>query len=216
MCRLHVAMYAGDEILIMRRISILAMAALCGATLFAEDVKLRMLQTSDVHGNFYPYNFITGEPSDGSLARVASAVRDVRSRMGDDAVIVVDNGDILQGQPTVYYYNYVDTVSPHIAARMLDFIGYDAGTIGNHDVETGRKVMDRWAAECSMPVLGANVINTATGEPHFRPYTVINRKGIKIAVLGMITPGIPAWLPEVLCKGSVLTTWRRLPANGCQ
>ena len=48
--------------------------------------------------------------------------------------------------------------------------------------------MDRWAAECSMPVLGANVINTATGEPHFRPYTVINRKGIKIAVLGMITP----------------------------
>lgn len=201
MCRLHVAMYAGDEILIMRRISILAMAVLCGATLCAEDVKLRMLQTSDVHGNFYPYNFITGKPSDGSLARVASAVRDVRSRMGDDAVIVVDNGDILQGQPTVYYYNYVDTVSPHIAARMLDFIGYDAGTIGNHDVETGRKVMDRWAAECSMPVLGANVINTATGEPHFRPYTVINRKGIKIAVLGMITPGIPAWLPEVLWQG---------------
>ncbi|MDE5922054.1 MAG: bifunctional metallophosphatase/5'-nucleotidase, partial [Muribaculum sp.] len=185
----------------MKRISILAVAALCGATLFAEDVTLRMLQTSDVHGNFYPYNFITGKPSDGSLARVASAVKDVRGQVGDDAVIIVDNGDILQGQPTVYYYNYVDTVAPHIAARMLDFIGYDAGTIGNHDVETGRKVMDRWAAECAMPVLGANVINTATGEPHFRPYTIINRKGIKIAVLGMITPGIPAWLPEVLWQG---------------
>lgn len=99
---------------------------------------------------------------------------------------------------------------------MLDFIGYDAGTIGNHDVETGRKVMDRWAAECSMPVLGANVINTATGEPHFRPYTVINRKGIKIAVLGMITPAYRRGCPRYCGKGSVLTTWRRLPANGCQ
>lgn len=187
--------------MMMKRFGILAVAALCGAAAMAEDVSVRLLQTSDVHGNFYPYNFITRQPSKGSLARVASAVKDVKSQAGDDAVIVVDNGDILQGQPTVYYYNYVDTVSPHIAARMLDFIGYDAGTIGNHDVETGRKVMDRWAQECRMPVLGANVINTATGEPHFRPYTVIERKGVKIVILGMITPGIPAWLPEVLWQG---------------
>lgn len=131
--------------MMMKRFGILAVAALCGAAAMAEDVSVRLLQTSDVHGNFYPYNFITRQPSKGSLARVASAVKDVKSQAGDDAVIVVDNGDILQGQPTVYYYNYVDTVSPHIAARMLDFIGYDAGTIGNHDVETGRKVMDRWA-----------------------------------------------------------------------
>jgi 2',3'-cyclic-nucleotide 2'-phosphodiesterase/3'-nucleotidase len=167
----------------------------------AQTTTLRLLQSTDVHGNFFPYNFITRKASAGSLARVAAAVKDVRTQAGDDAVILLDNGDILQGQPTVYYYNYVDTASQHIAARMLDYIGYDAGTIGNHDVETGRTVMDRWAAECAMPVLGANVVNTATGEPHFRPYTVIERQGIKIAVLGMITPGIPAWLPEVLWKG---------------
>lgn len=189
-------------IVLMKRIIISGLALLAAASLTANDeVTLRLLQTSDVHGNFYPYNFITRKPAKGSLARVASAVNDVKSQAGDDAVITVDNGDILQGQPTVYYYNYVDTVSPHIAARMLDFIGYDAGTIGNHDVETGRKVMDRWAGECRMPVLGANVINTATGQPHFRPYTVVERKGVKVAILGMITPGIPAWLPETLWKG---------------
>ena len=183
-----------------RAISIFASIAIAAGAM-AEDVNLRLLQSSDVHGNFFPYNFITREPFSGSLARVASAVNAVRSEAGEENVIIVDNGDILQGQPTVYYYNYVDTVAPHIAARMLDFIGYDAGTIGNHDVETGRNVMDRWAAQCLMPVLGANVINTATGQPHFRPYTVITRNGVKIAILGMITPGIPAWLPEILWKG---------------
>lgn len=179
----------------------LAVALLCAATLMAEEVTLRLLQTSDVHGSFYPYDFITRQPLAGSLARVASAVDAVRAEVGADAVIVVDNGDILQGQPSAYYYNYVDTVAPHLAASLLNHIGYDGATIGNHDVETGRKVMDRYASQLRCPMLGANVINTSTGEPHFRPYTVVERKGIRIAILGMITPAIPAWLPEVLWQG---------------
>ncbi|MCM1021050.1 MAG: 5'-nucleotidase C-terminal domain-containing protein [Muribaculum sp.] len=158
------------------------------------------MQTTDVHGNFYPHNFITQQPAKGSLARVSTAANEARVN-GGIPVILLDNGDILQGQPTAYYYNYVDTIAPHLSAQMLNFIGYDAVSVGNHDMETGRKVLERYASDCAMPVLGANIIDTRTGQPAFQPYKVFNRDGIKIAVLGMLTPAIPAWLPESLWQG---------------
>lgn len=162
---------------------------------------VRLLQTSDVHGNFFPYNFITRKPWEGSMARVATYVDFVRQSAGSDKVVLLDNGDILQGQPTVYYYNYIDTLSPHIAAEIYKFLGYDAATIGNHDIETGHEVYDRFIAQSPCPVMGANVIDSATGEPYLKPYTVIDRGGVRIAVLGLLTPAIPAWLPENLWSG---------------
>ena len=165
------------------------------------DVRIKILQTTDVHGNFFPYNFITRTPWKGSLARVASVIDSVRAAAGKENVVLIDNGDILQGQPTVYYYNFIDTVSPHIASRIYDFLQYDAATIGNHDVETGHHVYDRWIAQTSTPILGANVVSAESGEPYLTPYTVIERQGVKIAILGLLTPAIPAWLPENLWSG---------------
>lgn len=165
------------------------------------DVRIKILQTTDVHGNFFPYNFITRTPWKGSLARVATVIDSVRAAAGKENVVLIDNGDILQGQPTVYYYNFIDTVSPHIASRIYDFLQYDAATIGNHDVETGHHVYDRWIAQTSTPILGANVVRADSGEPYLTPYTVIERQGVKIAILGLLTPAIPAWLPENLWSG---------------
>ena len=105
-------------------------------------VKLKIVQTSDVHGNYYPYNFITRQEWKGSLARIYSFVEKERREYKDN-LILLDNGDILQGQPTAYYYNYIDTVSPHLCAEMMNYMKYDAGNMGNHDVETGRAVFDR-------------------------------------------------------------------------
>lgn len=163
-------------------------------------VKLKIVETSDVHGNFYPYDFVRRHPSAGSLARVYTWVQQERRRFGDN-LILLDNGDILQGQPSAYYYNYIDTVSPHLTAEMLNFMAYDAGNMGNHDIETGRAVFDRWTGDCRFPVLGANILDTATGKTHLKPYVVLEREGVKIAVLGMITPAIPMWLSENLWPG---------------
>lgn len=165
------------------------------------EVNLKIVETSDVHGNFFPYNFITRTPWDGSMARIATLVDSLRASYGDESIILLDNGDILQGQPTVYYYNYVDTTSRHIASEIYDYMGYDAATIGNHDVETGHNVYDRWIRGTNVPVLGANVIEISSGRPYLKPYTVIERQGVKIAVIGMLTPGIPMWLPEPLWSG---------------
>lgn len=166
-----------------------------------DTIALRLIQTSDVHGNFYPEDFINRRPSAGSLARVHAYVESVRDSIGCDKVILLDNGDILQGQPTAYYYNFIDTVAPHIASEMTGFMGYDATTIGNHDVETGHRVYDRWISQNRFPTLGANVVDASTGEPYLKPYAVIERDGVRIAILGMITPGIPGWLPENLWEG---------------
>lgn len=166
-----------------------------------EEVRISIVETTDVHGNFFPTNYITRTDWPGSLARVATYVDSLRRTDGDDSVILVDNGDLLQGQPTVYYYNFIDTVSPHVAAEIQRFMRYDATTHGNHDIETGHDVYDRYIAQSPAPVLGANIIDAATGEPYIRPYTIIERKGMRIAVLGLITPAIPAWLPRNLWSG---------------
>lgn len=84
-------------------------------------VKLKIVQTSDVHGNYYPYNFITRQEWKGSLARIYSFVEKERREYKDN-LILLDNGDILQGQPTAYYYNYIDTVSPHLCAEMMNYM----------------------------------------------------------------------------------------------
>jgi len=80
-------------------------------------------------------------------------------------------------------------------------MGYDAGTVGNHDVETGHSVYDRLVQEYNFPLLAANAINIKTGKPYFKPYQIIQKNGIKIAVFGLITPAIPNWLPPELYSG---------------
>ncbi len=168
----------------------------------AEELTLKIAATSDVHGNFFPYNFITLSSGDGSLARVATRVRELRDSLGTERVILLDNGDILQGQPTAYYYNFIKSDIPHPTARMLNYLGYDAQTIGNHDVETGHNVYDRYRRDLGkLPLLGANVIDKSIGKPYLTPYTVIDRGGVRVAILGLLTPAIPAWLPETLWEG---------------
>ena len=158
-------------------------------------VNLQFVETSDVHGCFFPYNFITGQPMEGSMVRIHHYVEQLRQKMGKN-VLLLDNGDILQGQPTTYWSNYVMTKEQNIAAQVVNYMKYDAQTIGNHDVETGHDVYDKWVSEVKCPVLGANVINKQTGLPYLKPYTIITREDVKIAIIGLLTPTIPCWLNE--------------------
>lgn len=130
---------------------------------------------------FFPYDFIERKPEAGSLARISTYVKDLRETYGDN-LILLDNGDILQGQPTCYYCNYIKPDCKNVAASVINYMGYDAETIGNHDIETGHSVYDKWINEVKCPMLGANIINTATGKPYLKPYHIINRDGVKIAI----------------------------------
>ena len=147
-----------------------------------KTIKIRVVETSDVHGCFFPYDFINRKPKAGSLARVSSYVDSLRQEY-NDRLILLDNGDLLQGQPTCYYYNYINTKARNVASDVLNYMKYDAETFGNHDVETGHAVYDKWVSELKCPVLGANIINTKTGKPYVKPYVILEREGIRIAIL---------------------------------
>jgi|WetSurMetagenome_2_1015567.scaffolds.fasta_scaffold00769_14 2',3'-cyclic-nucleotide 2'-phosphodiesterase / 3'-nucleotidase len=160
---------------------------------------ISILETTDIHGVILPYDYIEKDKLDASLASSYTYIKQVRQQK--DVTILLDNGDNLQGQPEVYYYNFIDTVSPHISAEVMNFMKYDAGTVGNHDVETGHAVYDRLVKEYKFPLLAANAINIKTGKPYFKPYKIIEKDGVKIAVFGLITPAIPDWLPQQLYSG---------------
>jgi 2',3'-cyclic-nucleotide 2'-phosphodiesterase/3'-nucleotidase len=161
--------------------------------------KISILETTDVHGVVLPFDFVEKQPLDGSLASAVTYIRQMRNK--NTNLLLLDNGDNLQGQPEEYYYNFIDTVSPHFNAEVMNYMGYEAGTVGNHDIEAGHSVYDRMRKLYKFPLLSANAVDLKTGQPYFRPYTIVKKKGLKIAVLGMVTPAIPTRLPQELYSG---------------
>ncbi|MBE6332100.1 MAG: bifunctional metallophosphatase/5'-nucleotidase [Bacteroidales bacterium] len=185
----------------MKKYLYIAAAALalvaCNNTKPAE-ADLVVLYTTDVHGACLGYDFKRARPDKTSLANASTYYQKVRSE-NPGKVILLDTGDFLQGQPSLYYHNFVDTVSPHIVPRIYNYLQYDAIGVGNHDIEPGDALYERrLPSEFNMPWICANAIDTRTGQPMFQPYVVLNREGLRIAVLGMVTPHIPYWLPKTM------------------
>ncbi|NIR52335.1 bifunctional metallophosphatase/5'-nucleotidase [candidate division KSB1 bacterium] len=178
---------------------VFGVALFLGSELHAQTVTLKFVETSDVHGAIFPYDFINDQASATSLAQVHAYVQ--REKRKDQEVILLDGGDLLQGQPVVYYYNFEKPDAPHIMAEVLNYMRYEAGTVGNHDVEAGHPVYDKFVDELNFPWLAANAVDTETGDPYFPPYTVLKKRGVRIAILGLITPRIPHWLPEKIWEG---------------
>ena len=135
-------------------------------------VELKVIETSDVHGHFFPYDFIEGRELRGTLARANTYIARQREQYGN-RLLLIDNGDILQGQPCTYWSNYVMPDDTNLAAEVINYMGYDAETVGNHDVETGHRVYDKWVREVRCPMLGANIVDTRNQLPYVRPYAII-------------------------------------------
>lgn len=167
---------------------------------WAQTVTLKIIETTDEHGAIFPYDFINDTKMSGSLAQVHAFVRKERKNSAQE-VLLFSAGDVLQGQPAVYFYNFEKPDTTHLYARAMNYMEYDVAAVGNHDIETGHAVYDKFMRELNFPWLAANAVRVQTGEPYFPPYAVLHRKGVKIAVLGMITPGIPNWLPPKIWQG---------------
>ncbi len=182
---------------------------LLGSSAYSQTVTLKFIETTDVHGAIYPYDFIKDREAAGSLAQVMTYVRQERSQ-GGQHVVLLDAGDNLQGQPVVYYYNFEKPEVTHLFARVMNYMGYDAAAVGNHDIEAGHAVYDKFRRELQFPWLAANalmtpasetIVPTDLGETYFEPYMILDRQGVRVAILGMVTPGIPNWLPPAIWEG---------------
>ena len=164
---------------------------------------LELLTTNDVHGSWFDSTYVGGQTKK-SLFAVNYYIDSVRTTLGKDHVVLVDAGDCLQGDNAAYYYNYVDTKTPHLFPRLMDYMDYDAIAVGNHDVEAGHPVYDRVSADlkkAGIPFLGGNAVRTDNGKAYFPTYTTIRRQGLKIAILGYTNANMKAWLSEELWSG---------------
>ncbi|PFG29999.1 bifunctional metallophosphatase/5'-nucleotidase [Paramicrobacterium agarici] len=201
-----------------RRVALVSTLAVLGTALIAPTaanaatppggVELTLLATTDTHGHVADWDYFQNAPypTDDSLglSRVASVVDDVRAEKGDESVVVLDNGDAIQGTPLTYLYGYGDSrdsvlndTIEHPMAQVFDTIGYDAQVVGNHEYNYGLDLLQAYDEDLEAPLLGANVIDAATGEPYHDPYTLIDReidgKQVTIGVIGLVTPGVRIW-----------------------
>ena len=146
---------------------------------------LQILATSDTHGKFDPWDYAANKAdASGSVAQQATAIKEKRT----DTTLVVDAGDTIQANSAELFLN--DDVHPMIAA--MNAIGYDVWTTGNHEYNYGMDVLEKVMAEQKAKVLTGNVYSPE-GKPLADGYTILNKKGVRIGVIGMVTPNISRW-----------------------
>ena len=186
-------------------VSVMAAVSLLAACSGPKDGQhvLHLLSTNDVHGAWFDSTYVGGG-TQRSLFAVNHYIDSIRNAVGRENVILLDAGDCLQGDNASYYFNFVDTETPHLFPRLVSYMGYDAVTVGNHDIEAGHPVYDRVAADLAaagIPFLGGNAIRTDNGEPYFPLYKTFNRAGLKVLVLGYTNANNKAWMNENLWSG---------------
>ena len=163
--------------------------------------QITIFSTNDIHGKFFPFDYVDSMPIRYSLSAASVIINNMREEIGKERVLLIDNGDHLQGDNSVYYYNFVDTTSKHIFSEIVSWLDYDAVIVGNHDIEAGHPVYDRLFKQDGVPYIAANIINLKKGLPYFKPYKIIEKNGLRIAVIGMTNPNIKKWLSEDLWSG---------------
>ena len=179
------------------------LALSCGRSLKDGEYNLTVLSTNDVHGTWFDSTYVDGNLRKSLLA-MNHYIDSVRTADGFDNVLLIDAGDCLQGDNAPYYFNYIDTVTPHLFPRMLAYMKYDAVAMGNHDIETGHRVYDRVAADLTKvgaPFLAGNAIRNDNGKTYFPLYKMVEKAGLRIAVIGYNNANIKAWLSEDLWSG---------------
>ena len=159
-----------------------------------------LFSTNDVHGTWFDSTY-TSTRVRPSLMAVNHYVDSVRTAEGAESVIFIDAGDCLQGDNAAYYFNYVDTLTTHLYARLADYMHYDAVCVGNHDIETGHKVYDRVRRDMKTPWLASNAVREDNGKAYFDEYVILKRRGLEIAVIGAENANIAAWLSPELWSG---------------
>lgn len=158
-----------------------------------EQTTIKVLYTSDIHGNILPINYGTNEKAELGLATYATLAR--KKRQENEHLIVLDNGDLIQGTPLMSHYVKNHAAKPNPMIAIMNRIGLDAGVPGNHEFNFGKTILQDAVNQSNYPWLSANILDKKTGEPYFGPSYIIKTlsNGIKVAITGVTTHYIPNW-----------------------
>lgn len=182
---------------------------------------LRLMETTDIHVNVMPYDYYADKPNDTmGLARTASIIDSIRAEAGNS--MLIDNGDFLQGNPMGDYMAYQKGMKPgdvHPVIKAMNVLGYDCGTLGNHEFNYGLDFMFNTLAGATFPFVCANLTKgQLASDPkqdplYFKPYHIIEKQirdgsgatsPIKVGFIGFVPPQIMLWDAKNL-EGKALT-----------
>jgi len=175
----------------------------------SNQAHLRIIETTDLHVAVFAYDYYADAPNETmGLARTASLIEAIRAEAGNS--LLVDNGDIIQGNPMGDYMAYEKgldgNVHPIIAA--MNTLGYEAATLGNHEFNYGLEYLDKAIAGAEFPFVSANLVrgelaaDILSDDTYIKPYLIIDKeltdgsgatKTIKIGIIGFLPPQIMTW-----------------------
>lgn len=157
-----------------------------------KETKLTILGTSDMHGNLTSWSYEASKDYENSgFARMATLVKETKSE--NPNTLVIDNGDTIQGTILTDDLYNSDLSKPNPMIDMMNFIGYDSMTLGNHEFNFGTALIEKLVKEATFPILSANTYVKATGENFVEPYVIKEVDGVKVGILGLTVPSIPRW-----------------------
>jgi len=175
----------------------------------ANQAHLRILETTDLHTAVFAYDYYADAPNDTmGLTRTASIIDAIRAEAGNS--MLIDNGDIIQGNPMGDYIAYEKgldgNVHPIIAA--MNTLGYEAATFGNHEFNYGLDFLDKAISGANFPFVSANLVrgelaaDPLSDEPYIEPYRIVEKeltdgsgttKTVRIGLIGFLPPQIMTW-----------------------
>jgi 2',3'-cyclic-nucleotide 2'-phosphodiesterase/3'-nucleotidase len=184
------------------RLQLLLLAA---GLAWSQQTTITVLATTDMHGNLFPVDYVTGQPAARGLAKVATLIR--AEEAANPNHLLIDCGDTIQGTPLEYaYQDLVRTGSGPLGLKpatpldrdpmmlAMNLLGYDAMAVGNHEYNFGLKNLNQARSDAHFPWLSANTSVAAGGkERPFEAYVIKNVGGVKVAVIGITTPAVPTW-----------------------
>ena len=173
-------------------------------------VDLTIAATTDVHGRLRAWDYYAGAPDPTHSLAAAATIVDSARKANPDGVVLVEGGDILQGNPLLYVAARVRPTPVHPVIAAMNVMRYDAAVLGNHEFNYGVPLLKKAMGQAGFPFLAANVLD-AQGKPWVAPMTMVVRRGVRVAIIGGTTPGSMVWDRENL-KAAGLTVTDIVPA----
>ncbi|MFZ8768987.1 2',3'-cyclic-nucleotide 2'-phosphodiesterase [Vibrio harveyi] len=169
----------------------------------ADTIKLRIIETTDIHTNVMDYDYYKDQPSQQiGLSRAATLVKQAREEAVNS--VLVDNGDLIQGSPMGDYMaaKGINAGEIHPVYKAMNQLDYDVGNIGNHEFNYGLEFLKNSIDGANFPYVSANVFDKKTGEHYFKPYLIKTHTfkdtdgqshEIKVGYIGFVPPQIMVW-----------------------
>src|SRR4029079_3743943 len=147
----------------------------------ADTTHLVLVATTDVHGHATEWDYVADRPFPGGLTRAATVIDSLKARYAG-RIVIVDAGDLIQGDAFAAYYGRVAPRDPNPTIDVMNAIGYDVATPGNHDFDFGLGALERAVASATFRYVSGNIRGLPADTLEYPPYVVIGRGGIRIGI----------------------------------